>query len=149
MQIQLATPHDITDWLKLVNKVKQDFPGLETPQALDAHKQTVLDFIQNQSAICAKQQGRLVGALLFAKEPATICFLAVDPDMRRQHIAENMIADMLTFLDKFADITVTTYREGVAEGIPARAFYTHLGFVAGKCTEAFGSPVQEFVWNRS
>ncbi len=148
MEIQLATPNDITDWLKLVDKVKQDFPGLETPQAIDAHKHTVFDFMEKHAAICAKQDGHLVGALLFAKETAMICFLAVAPDMRRQHIAENMIAYMLTFLDTTTDIVVTTYREGIAEGIAARAFYQHLGFVAGKCTEAFGSPVQEFVWKR-
>lgn len=31
------------------------------------------------------------------------------------------------------------------EGIAARAFYKHLGFVEGKLTEEFGSPIQEFV----
>ena len=48
-------------------------------------------------------------------------------------------------LDPKKDIVVTTYREGVLEGIAARAFYKHLGFVEGKLTEEFGSPVQEFV----
>ena len=48
-------------------------------------------------------------------------------------------------LDPKKDIVVTTYREGVPEGIAARAFYKHLGFVEGKLTEEFGSPVQEFV----
>ena len=74
-----------------------------------------------------------------------LCFLAVDSDCRRQHIAEQMVANMLEFLDPQKDIVVTTYREGEPEGIAARAFYKHLGFKEGKLTEEFGSPVQEFV----
>ena len=52
------------------------------------------------------------------------------------------------FLDHERDIIDTTYREGVPEGIAARAFYKHLGFAEGKLTEEFGSPVQEFVLMR-
>lgn len=48
MEIKLATNCDIEHWLKLVDKVKQNFPGLETQQALDAHKNVVLDFIKNK-----------------------------------------------------------------------------------------------------
>lgn len=44
---------------------------------------------------------------------------------------------------------MTTYREGVPEGIAARAFYRRLGFAEGRLTEEFGSPVQEFVLHRS
>ena len=82
---------------------------------------------------------------LFSKENNMLCFLAVDTEYRRQHIAEKMVSYMLKFLDPERDIIVTTYREGVQEGISARAFYKHLGFVEGKLTEEFGSPVQEFV----
>ena len=41
--------------------------------------------------------------------------------------------------------TFTAYREGVQEGIAARALYQKLGFVPGKMTVEFGSEVQEFV----
>ena len=77
-----------------------------------------------------------------------LCFLAVDPTCRRQHMAERMVSLMLTHMDAGRDITVTTYRDGVAEGIAARAFYKKLGFVEGRLTEEFGSPVQEFVLKR-
>ena len=77
-----------------------------------------------------------------------LCFLAVDPEYRRQHIAEKMFSYMLTFMDSEKDITVTTYRADVPEGIPARLFYKRMGFVEGKLTEEFGSPVQEFVLRR-
>ena len=82
---------------------------------------------------------------LFSKENNMLCFLAVDTEYRRQHIAEKMLSYMLKFSDPERDIIVTAYREGVQEGIASRAFYKHLGFVEGKLTEEFGSPVQEFV----
>lgn len=148
MEIKLATNCDIEHWLKLVDKVKQNFPGLETEQALEEHKNIVLDFINKQSAICAKKNGCIVGILLFSKENNMLCFLAVDPDNRRQHIAEKMVSYMLTLMDSTKDVVVTTYRDGVPEGMAARAFYKRLGFVAGKLTEEFGSPVQEFILKR-
>lgn len=99
--------------------------------------------MDRQEAIYAKQAGIIVGVLLFSKENNTLCFLAVNPIFRRQHMAEKMIPQMKG--DK--PITVTTCREGVADAIVARAFYQKLGFVPGKLTVEFGSEVQKFVLN--
>ena len=148
MEIKLCDQQDIGQWMALVERIKESFPGLETSEALDAHRKTVLDFMKNDSAICAKCKDSLVGALLFSKEQNTLCFLAVHPEFRRKHIAEKMVSHMLTFLEGTGDITVTTYRDGVPEGIAARAFYKQLGFVEGRLTEEFGSPVQEFILKR-
>ncbi len=134
--------------MDLVNKVKESFPGLETGEALDEHRNTVLEFMDKSSAICAKADNKIVGTLLFSKETNTLCFLAVDAEYRRQHIAEKMFAYMLTLMDSEKDITVTTYRADIPEGIPARRFYKKMGFTEGKLTEEFGSPVQEFVLKR-
>ncbi len=148
MIIELATERNIDNWMDLVNKVKNSFPGLETPEALEEHRNTVLGFMKKASAICAKKDNRVVGTLLFSKETNMLCFLAVDAEYRRQHIAEKMFSYMLTFMDTEKDITVTTYREDVLEGIPARRFYKRMGFTEGKLTEEFGSPVQEFILKR-
>ncbi len=148
MVIELATEQNIDPWMDLVNKVKGSFPGLETPEALAEHRNTVLDFMEKGCAICAKADNKIVGTLLFSKEANMLCFLAVDAAYRRQHIAENMVSYMLPFLDSGKDITVTTYRDDVPEGIPARLFYQRMGFAEGKLTEEFGSPVQEFVLKR-
>lgn len=145
MEILLGNERDLDGWMRLVSCVKENFPGLETNEALDEHKRTVSAFMRKSSAICAKTEGKIVGTLLFSKEDAMLCFLAVDPAYRRQHIAEKMVSYMLSFLDTQKEIVVTTYREGVPEGVAARAFYKHLGFVEGRLTEEFGSPVQEFV----
>lgn len=138
--IRPAERRDIDGWMALVEQVKDIFPGLETEAALAEHRVTVLDFIQRASAVCAELDGRLVGTLLFSDELHMLCFLAVDPTVRRQHIAARMVDWMLTRMTPGADITVTTYREGQPEGVAARAFYRRLGFAEGRLTEEFGSP---------
>ena len=147
-EIKLGNKCDIAGWMNLVKKVKDDFPGFETAEALNEHRDTVLNFISKNAAICAKNQDKIVGALLFSRENSMLCFLVVDPEYRRQHIAKKMVSYMLTFMDSQSEVLVTTYRDGVPKGEAARAFYKRLGFVEGKLTEEFGSPVQEFVLKR-
>lgn len=148
MIIELGKEKDIDNWMHLVDKVKESFPGLESAEALMEHRAAVLKFMNKDSAICTKMDNRIVGTLLFSKENHMLCFLAVDKEYRRHHIAEKMLSYMLTFMDAEKEIVVTTYREGVPEGEAARAFYKKNGFVEGKLTEEFGSPVQEFVLKR-
>lgn len=148
MEIGLGSVCEIEQWMRLVNRVRENFPGLETQEALDAHRDTVLDFMRKKSAIRAKDRDRIVGALLFSRELHMLCFLAVDAEYRRQHIAEKMVSCMLARMDPGKEVTVTTYREGVPEGEAARAFYKRLRFVEGRLSEEFGSPVQEFVLKR-
>ena len=132
MEIRLAQSRDIDAWMALVEQVRDQFPGLETDKAMEEHRATVLDFI-----------------LLFSRESSMLCFLAVDPSCRRQHIARKMVHFMLPLMEEGRDIIVTTYREGDPNGAAARAFYKRLGFAEGRLTEEFGSPVQEFVLKRS
>ena len=149
MEIRLAGTGDTAGWLALVEQVRDSFPGLESWEAMEEHRKTVLAFLARDEAICAVDGGRLVGALLFSKKAGMLCFLAVDERCRRRHIAQSMVEYMLTFLEPDREITVTTYREGVPEGAAARAFYKRLGFTEGRLTEEFGSPVQEFRRKRS
>lgn len=148
MEIGLGRAAEIDEWMGLVRRVRDNFPGLETEEALEAHRETVLAFMDGNAAIRAKNGGRIVGILLFARAEQMLCFLAVDPACRRQHIAEQMVTYMLTFLDPQKEVVVTTYREGAPEGAAARAFYKRMGFAEGRLTEEFGSPVQEFVLKR-
>lgn len=148
MEIRLANAQDIDAWMALVEQVREVFPGLETSEAMAQHRDTVLNFIKNSSAVCAAERERILGALLFSKENSVLCFLAVDPACRRQHIAQKLVSFMLTQMEEGKDITVTTYREGDPNGTAARAFYRNLGFSEGRLTEEFGCPVQEFVLKR-
>ena len=149
MEIRLANEQDVDAWMALVERVRDVFPGLETAEALAEHRTTVLHFIQNTSAVFAVEEGNILGALLFSKENSMLCFLAVDPDCRRQHLGQKLVRFMLTHMEDWESITVTTYREWEPDGIAARAFYKQLGFVEGRLTEEFGSPVQEFILKRS
>ena len=149
MVIEFAAQGDLDLWMRLVYSVKDSFPGLESEKALAEHRKTVLEFMARKEAICAKCEGRIVGALLFSAEQSMLCFLAVDAAYRRQHIAQKMTARMLSVLDPEKDVVVTTYPAGVPEGAAARSFYQHLGFAEGRQSEAFGSPVQEFVLSRT
>ena len=99
MEIRLAQTSDIDCWMALVNQVKDVFPGLETEAALAEHRTEVLRFIDMNCAICAKEDDRLAGALLFSKENSVLCFLAVSPHYRRQHIGRRMFDFMLTQMD--------------------------------------------------
>lgn len=148
MEIRLAHARDIDAWMVLVERVRDTFPGLETAEAMAEHRATVLRFIQHSSAVCAQEDGRILGGLLFSQENSMLCFLAVDPACRRQHIAQKLVSFMLTQMEEEKDITVTTYREGDLNGTAARAFYKHLGFSEGRLTEEFGCPVQEFILKR-
>lgn len=112
------------------------------------HRATVLQFIRSSSAICAVDEERVIGTLLFSKETSVLCFLTVNPAYRRRHIVRQMVDFMLTQTEDGRDITVTTYREGDPNGIAARTFYKRLGFSEGRLTEEFGSPVQAFVLKR-
>lgn len=134
--------------MTLVEQVRDVFPGLETTEAIAEHRVTVLHFIAQSSAICAIDADRIVGILLFSKETGELCFLAVDPACRRQHVAQQLVTHMLTQLDADQGITVTTYREDDPDGQAARAFYKHLGFTEGRLTEAFGHPVQKLILKR-
>ena len=96
MEIVFGKECEIENWMQLVHKVKDSFPGLETKEALEEYRNTVLDFLRRNEAICAKNENQIVGVLLFSRETQMLCFLAVDADYRRQHIAEKMVACMLT-----------------------------------------------------
>ena len=145
MEIRKGTISDIRLWMNLVDKVKNLFPGLETKEAVFDHEKTVLQFMAREEALCAESDGKIVGILLFSKERNMLCFLAVDEDFRRQHIAYELVNRMYAYLDLSKDITLETHVEGVAQGIPARRFYKSLGFKEGIVKEEFGSQVQEFI----
>lgn len=148
MEIRLAQAQDIDAWMALVEQVRDVFPGLETTEAMEEHRVTVLGFMENSSAVCAAEADRMVGILLFSRDPAELCFLAVDPDCRRQHIAQKLVTFMLTQIEDGKDISLITYQEDDPNGQAARAFYKHLGFSEGRLTEEFGHPAQEFVLKR-
>lgn len=145
MDVQYGTFLDIDSWMELVKEVRWNFPGLETQEALEDHRQTVLRFMGENRALCVKDGEKVIGVLLLSKKHNAICCLAVDPGHRRKGIASALLRKALAELDRSKDIVVTTFRENDEKGVAPRALYKRFGFTAGNLLVDFGYPVQEFV----
>lgn len=145
MEVVFGDSSMIDSWMQLVRTVRWNFPGLETEELLDEHKQTVLKFMNKKQALCVRNRKTVVGVLLFSRSRNMICCLAVDPEHRKQGLASILLRKALDELDRSREITVSTFRENDDKGIAPRALYKKFGFQEGELTEEFGYPNQVFV----
>lgn len=145
MEVEFGKVSYIDSWMTLVRKVSWNFPGLETEEGIIDHRNTVLKFISKNQAICARENNRVIGVLLFSRYHNMICCLAVDPDFRRKGIASMLLEKALQELDQNRDITVSTFREDDEKGRAPRALYKKFGFKEGELTVEFGYPNQVLV----
>ena len=145
MEVVFGDSSMIDSWMQLVRKVSWNFPGLETEESLDEHKQTVLKFMNKRQALCVRSREKVVGVLLFSRSRNMICCLAVDPEHRKQGLASILLRKALDELDRNREITVSTFCENDDKGIAPRALYKKFGFQEGEMTEEFGYPNQVFV----
>ena len=145
MEVLYGTASDIDAWMKVVERVAPQFPGLETKESREEHKATVLRFMEKQQAICVKKNGEIVGGMLFSRGHNMICCLAVLPEYRRCGIASALLETALAELDKSREITVSTFREGDEKGLAPRALYKKFGFEEGELTIEFDYPNQKFI----
>lgn len=143
--IEYGNEGDITSWMELVNKVKTNFPGLETDNNIQEHKQTVLRFMKEKRAICVKDNNKVIGVLLFSKKHNMICCLAVLPEYRKRGFASELLETAIKNLDRTRNITVSTFRDNDKKGIAPRALYKKFGFVEDELIEEFGYPNQIFI----
>lgn len=146
MQVQFGKNTDIDEWMKLVEEISWNFPGLETKEKIDGHRETVLRFMGKGQALCVKADDEEVkGVLLFSKGHNMICCLGVSPKYRRCGIASMLLHKALEQLDRTKDITVSTFREEDKKGDAPRALYKKFGFVEDELIEEFGYPNQRFI----
>ena len=145
MQLFYGVPEDIEKWMNLIETVRWNFPGLETQEKLDAHKTTVLQFMEKRQAVCVKGEAEIAGVLLFSRERNMICCLAVAPQYRRRGAATMLMNEALANLDRTKEITVSTFRADDENGTAPRALYEQFGFVPDELIEEFGYPNQKFV----
>ena len=146
MVIQFGTAADIDNWMRLVEQISWNFPGLETMEKLAEYRQTVLRFISKNQALCAKDtQDQIIGVLLFSRSHNMICCLGVSPEHRRCGVASHLLSLALEQLDGTKVISVSTFRENDAKGIAPRALYKKFGFVEDKLTVEFEYPNQVFL----
>ena len=145
MKVDYGTAQDIESWIELVHRVSWNFPGLETEAAIDDHRKTVLRFMDENRALCIKDDEKVVGVLLLSKKHNMICCLAVAPEYRRKGIASALLEKALSALDRSNDITVTTFRDNDEKGIAPRELYKRFGFTEEKLMIENDYPVQRFV----
>ena len=144
-KVLFGTPSDIESWMNLVNQVSWNFPGLETQEKIDEHKETVLRFMSKKQALCIKDKNEVAGVILFSRKHNMICCLAVSPQYRRCGIASKLLEKALGELNPNMDISVSTFREDDEKGIAPRTLYKKFGFVEDELIEEFGYPNQRFV----
>lgn len=145
MQLFYGIPEDIENWMKLVNQIRWNFPGLETQESLDEHKATVLKFMGKRQAICVKADGEIAGVMLFSRGHNMICCLGVSPDYRRRGIASMLMDEALRNLDRTKEISVTTFRAEDEKGLAPRALYEKYGFAEDELVEEMGYPNQKYI----
>lgn len=145
MQLFYGVPKDIEKWMRLVARVRWNFPGLETQEGLDEHRATVLRFMEKRQAICVKEENEIIGVMLFSREHNMICCLAVAPEYRRFGVASVLMDEALLKLDRAKEISVSTFRADDEKGIAPRAFYEKYGFIADVLIEEMDYPNQRYV----
>lgn len=145
MKVAYGKPQDIDAWMALVEEVRWNFPGLETQEKLDEHKETVLQFMRKRQAVCVKEGNEIAGVMLFSRGHNMICCLAVSPAYRRRHAASMLMEEALRNLDRTREISVSTFRADDEKGAAPRAFYEKFGFIEDALIEEMDYPNQKYV----
>ena len=145
MEVQLGRNQDIDEWMKLVEEISWNFPGLETKEALNEYREIVLRFISKDQALGVRSDTEVMGVLLFSRGRNMICCLGVSPKYRRYGVASMLLDAALERLDRSKEITVSTFREEDEKGTAPRALYKKFGFKEDELIEEFGYPNQKFV----
>lgn len=60
-EVMFGTERDIEPWIELVRGVRDNFPGLEIAEGIAGHRSTVLEFMGENRALCAKEGAEIVG----------------------------------------------------------------------------------------
>lgn len=142
-EVLRACGADIDEWMSLVERVKDNFPGLETPEALEQYRETALRNMERGSALCVRVDGRMAGILLYSKKQGCLSCMAVLPEYRCAGVGSALVRQMLDDMGE-REIWVDTFREDDPLGKAPRAMYKKFGFEEGELCVDQGYPVQRF-----
>ena len=146
--LSYAEMQDIDSWMKMIEIVRDNFPGLETTEAIDNYKQNVIKNIKRDTALCVKYGNEIVGVMIFSYNSNCISCMAVHPNHRRKGIASAMIEKMLSLFPDDVDISVTTFTEDDIKGIASRPLYKKYGFQEDEFVKEFEYPHQKFILHK-
>jgi GNAT superfamily N-acetyltransferase len=132
MQVAVAVSEDLPAWLALAREVECLFgPLVDDPSFRGALERNVA----RGSAYCVREAdgppgSPLLGGVLFSAHPPEhrIGWLAVAARARRRGVGRLIVDHVLALAARPARVSVMTFGEGVAGGLPARRFYESLGF---------------------
>lgn len=139
---------DIDSWMKMIDIVRDNFPGLETNEEIDDYRETVIKNIKRKTALSVKYDNEIVGAMIFSYHSHCLSCMAVHPNHRRKGIASAMIEKMLSLFPNNVDILVTTFREDDIKGIAPRPLYKKYGFEEDELLIEFEYPHQKLILHR-
>ena len=105
--VRVAGHGDVPGWMRLVERVRDAFPGLEAAEALAAYRETLEKNVRRGTALCATCQGEVVGALLYSPHGATSAWRCTGTAGGNR---PRLIGEMLAPPPGEGDVTVTTYR---------------------------------------
>jgi len=88
IKITYATLCELESWIRLINIVRWNFPGLSTQEEIDGYRETVEKNINRKSALCALDGSTVISFLLFSTKYNMLCHMAVHPDYRRKGIID-------------------------------------------------------------
>lgn len=143
-----ATELDLDSWMEMITLIKDNFPGLDTTEQLNGYKQTVIKNINRQTALCIRENNKVVAILIFSYKAKSLSCMAVDPDFRRAGLASKLVEKMISLFPKDQNISVSTFRENDAKGDAPRRLYKKFGFVEEGLIVEFDYPHQKFILKR-
>lgn len=148
LRLRRAVLEDIASWMALVELVRDNFPGLETQEAIEQYEKTLIKNVSRNTAICVTLEEKVVGVLIYSINSKCISCMAVHPEYRRHGIASMLVEEMINSFPEGTKISVSTFREGDPLGSAPRALYKKFGFLEGELTIEFGHPNQLFWLNK-
>ncbi|MBQ3519168.1 MAG: GNAT family N-acetyltransferase [Clostridia bacterium] len=139
--ICIAEKADISAWMDLMRLVIDGYPVMDEADYLSK----LIIAINEKRALVLKDNGVLIGAMLFSYQSVCIDFLGVHPQYRKQGIQKLFLDALMEIYLPGQEISMTTYREGDKADTGHRDILKQLGFAERELLVEFGYPTQRFV----
>lgn len=139
--ICIAEKADVSAWMDLMRLVIDGYPVMDEADYLSK----LITAINEKHALVLKDNGVLIGAMLFSYQSGCIDFLGVHPQYRNKGIQKLFLEALLETYLPNQEICTTTYREGDKADTGYRNLLKQLGFAERELLVEFGYPTQRFV----
>lgn len=103
--IRFVEKEDIGQALSMMEEVKEDFPGYQEAEFLNALEKA----IGNREVILEEAEGKLAGMISFSREEKELTFLAVRPEFRKCGIGRALIERVKSCFCSGEKLTVFDY----------------------------------------